>query len=110
MINIVFIAIIWVFIMDVSGFAYDAREFIGRKLHVKPEAVKTKPLFCSLCLSFWTGLIYLICTGQFTIPMIAFVLLVACSTTLIKDVYFLIFDSLQAVLAMLSKKINKSIR
>lgn len=107
MISILLIAVIWTLILDVSGFSNDAKEWVGRKLHVKADAIKTKPLFCSLCMTFWSGLFYLLISKELSLLMLAYLLVISCSTTLIKDVYYLIFDSLQAVLGWLNSKLMK---
>lgn len=105
--NILLIAIIWVFIIDISGFTYEIKTYIAKLLKIgKAEDVKDKPFFCSLCLTWWTGLFFLIFTHGFCLLNVAYLLFIACSTPIIKDVYYLFFDSLQTFLSYLSKKLK----
>ena len=101
MLNLLFIQFIVVFIIDLSGFVDTMKEklsaFLTNKRIVKSD-FRIRPFDCSLCTMFWTGLIYLIVTHQFTIPMIAFVCLLAITTTITKDIYYTIHDLICKVL------------
>ena len=104
MIDILLIGCVWVFVLDVSGAwnemsAIVAGWITGGKIR-KPFPLK--PFSCSLCMTFWTGLLYLVCVGRMTLPMIAWVCLVAMLTPRIKDI-MLVADEL---LAKLLKKIG----
>lgn len=77
--DIVVIVCIVVFIIDVSGIVDSIKHTIWKWLFKDREYrwFSLKPFDCSLCMSFWMGLIYLLCVGQFNIPMIGFVCLMA---------------------------------
>lgn len=78
LINLLIIQFIIVFIADISGFIDDGIEpMLGRIFKMKYFKLKNKPFKCSLCLCTWIGLIYILITGNFTIPMIGYVLLLA---------------------------------
>lgn len=101
--DVLFLGFIWVFILDVSGFMDSVKSSIIRFLKVgKSDSLRLKPFDCSLCMTFWSGLIYLLYVRGFTIFNIAYVLLIACSTPLIKDVFYLFFDAFQFVISKLS--------
>lgn len=75
--NILHIAVICTFIADISGFPQHIRKILSRWLNIRIETLK--PLDCSLCLTWWTGLIYLILT-EITIKNIA-ILSISCALT-----------------------------
>ena len=93
--NLFFIAVIVTCIVDISGFI-DSIKYGISWLLTKGKLPKTnysiKPFDCSLCMTFWTGLIYLLIIGQVTLPLLAFLLLLAISTTIIKETINLIKD------------------
>ena len=61
-----------------------------------------KPFSCSLCMTFWTGLLYLAIVGALSVGNVAYVCFVAMLTPRIKD-------CLLAVDSILAKFINKII-
>ena len=69
--NIVFIQIIVCFIIDLSGFIQEMEGILSKWLKFKVHI--PKPFSCSLCLSFWCNLIYLLIIHQFTLPYILIV-------------------------------------
>lgn len=92
--DIVLIAVICVIIVDISGFMIEVKEMLGRWLKVSPDAIKLKPFDCSLCCTWWSGLIYLICVGEVSIFNIAFTLLVASMTPVIMNAIYTLKDNL----------------
>lgn len=70
------VALVTIFIVDLSGFTESWRTFLARLLHVK--ALKPLPPFdCGLCMTWWTCIIFTICRGTFSIPMLAFIALLS---------------------------------
>ena len=102
--DIVMIATIYVFGLDISGFWREVSCRIRR--WATKGAVQTpfglKPFSCSLCMTFWTGIIYLLIMHAVTIGNVCFVCVVAMLTPRIKDV-LLVVDGL---LARLFDKLN----
>ena len=93
--NIFIISIIWVLILDLCGFARTIDKTLYKIFYPgKPfrEDAHFKPLDCSLCLTVWTSLIYLIVIHSLTLPNIALSLLFAWLTTIEKDVFIFIKD------------------
>lgn len=70
-INILMITFICVYIIDLSGVIDELEDIIGKWLKCKIKI--PKPFSCSLCSSWWLGLLYIIIMGKFTILNIAFV-------------------------------------
>lgn len=107
MIEIIYIAIICVVIIDLSGFIQELERMLKKWLGIRKGEVRIpKPFSCSLCMCFWTGLIYLLCTGQFTLFMIAYVLLISILTPQIKDLIYLFKDTIDFILRSIYNKIK----
>ena len=102
--DILLIAAVWVFILDVSGFWQEATSAV--KKHLTKGLVRTpielKPFSCSLCMTFWTGTAYLLITHTFTLPLFAYVCLCAMLTPRIADLLNVCSD----LLAKLFNKIS----
>lgn len=73
--DLLLIHLIIVFILDISGFVEDGIQPFFIK-HFK-HRLKSKPWTCDICLTTWIGLIYILIQGCFTIPMVAYVFLLA---------------------------------
>lgn len=87
LLNLLLIQFIVVVIIDDSGVIDSIKRGISKLLtkgKIETTNFDLKPFSCSYCSNFWVGLIYLLCIGQFTIPHIAFVLLLSsfCPITL----------------------------
>lgn len=87
LLNLLLIQFIVVVIIDDSGVIDSIKRLISRTLtkgKIETTDFDLKPFSCSYCSNFWVGIIYLLCVGQFTIPYIAFVLLLSsfCPITL----------------------------
>lgn len=64
------LAAVVVFIVDLSGFTESWRDALARALKVR-NLRPLKPFDCSLCMTWWTCLIYPICTGDFSLLTLA---------------------------------------
>lgn len=92
MINCLFITIIWVLILDQLHFWDDFSTMIsgwlsGGKIK-KP--LDWKPFNCSVCMSFWTNLAYIIVTNQFSILMILYIVVLSWGTPIISSILTLV--------------------
>lgn len=92
--NLILIQLIIVFIIDLSGFIEDGIEPMLAKLFHKPKVRLKKPWSCSLCLTTWIGLIYILIKGCFTIPMIGYVLLLAYLTPIAYNLLIMVKEAL----------------
>lgn len=109
--NIFLIAIILVIITDLSGIV----EYIKSHLYFRLRGTYNYPpswdspiihlMSCSLCQTWWVGLVYLIVIGQVTIPAIAYLLAIAYLTTTIKDIIVFIKEVLTKAIDKLFKMI-----
>lgn len=73
--DLLFLTLIVVFIVDVSGFTESWLAAFSKWLGYTVR--EFKPFTCSLCMTWWTGVIYAIATGRFCIPILAYVALMA---------------------------------
>lgn len=100
-VNILLIAIIIVFIVDLSGAIENlVKPVVKHFLHIPPHKDITLPLIeCSLCVTWWIGLIY-VCwvsiTNAFTfnqfLILISVLAVISFLTPVIKDIFLLIKD------------------
>lgn len=100
MVDILYIALICVLIVDISGFIDEMEGILSKWLHIKAHI--PKPFSCSLCLSHWLGLIYITATHQLTLQMYAYVLFVACMSSLMSQTYWLIHTALQTLISKIN--------
>lgn len=110
MLKLFILTCIIVFIIDISGFVdeivkriYDKYIKVGDYHTLLP---KLKPFTCSLCSTFWIGLIYLLITSQFNILMIGYVCLLAFLTPIIGDIFIMVKDALNKIINLIYKLID----
>lgn len=95
------LTIIVVIVVDISGFVESIKAFVGKVLGI--NNVKLKPFECSLCMTFWVSLGYLLITNQLSITAIMVALLISVMTPVIQDLIYLIRDILGFILLKISK-------
>lgn len=110
MINLFFIAVIIVFIVDVSGFIDNAKQNIFRWIHgnkIGYREFTIKPFDCSLCLTWWAGLIYLFYTGNLEIFTIFILVIIVWATPIIKQLFIALRDIAGVLVNKLTDFTNK---
>ena len=108
MINCLFITIIWVLILDQLHFWDNFSTMIsgwlsGGKIK-KP--LDWKPFNCSVCMSFWTNLAYIIVTNQFSILMILYILVLSWNTPIINSILSFVINAVLKMINIISEKID----
>lgn len=110
-INLVLIAIIVCYVIDISGFIPSIkRQYLRKMFKIKNPDISTlnwKPFDCSRCLTLYSGLIYLAIAGNLTIPYITIVALLSMLSSNISGLLFTIKDYLAAFEMWLQKLIQK---
>ena len=99
--NLFIISVIWVLILDLCGFARTIDKTMYKIFYPgRPsrEDAHFPPLDCSLCMTWWTCLIYLIVVNALTLPNIAIALLFAWGTTIEKDVLIFVKDLITKII------------
>ena len=99
LIKLLLIALIIVFIVDISGVVDHLINPLVKHILKIPKSSRIEiPLIsCSLCMTFWSGLIYIICMREFTLLNLFFVCVCAFLTTHIKDLFILVRDVLTII-------------
>lgn len=104
--SLLLIQVIVVFIVDISG-AIDSLKsglkWLLTKGKMSSSDYRLKPFDCSLCCTWWTCLIYLLCVGKFTIPYIAFVAFQCTFCDQIKDTILVVGDLITKVIRIIYK-------
>ena len=101
MLNLFLISVICVIVIDISGFVDSLKSGIKRILTkgvLSDPNYSLKPIDCSFCMNFWVGLIYLLVSGTFTIWMLTYVLLLSVMTPVMRDVIYLVRDTMIKIL------------
>ena len=110
-IELLLIAVVAVVVIDMSGFVPSVKTAVARILtkHGRPTAaenVRLKPFDCSLCMTFWVGLGFMLGSRAFSLWGLAALCLVALSTTIIDDLLTLVMDAASALFRWIETKIN----
>ena len=107
--NLFIISVIWTLILDLCGFGKTVDKLFYRIIY-KGRAWRDDahfpPFDCSLCMTFWTGLFYLILTHSFTIPYLMFLLTFAWATTIEKDIFLLVKDLITKIVDIIYNTFN----
>ena len=71
-IDLLLVAFITIYVVDISGFTESWRSLVATKLHI--SHLKPLPPFdCSLCMTWWVCIIYALCSGSFSLPVLAYI-------------------------------------
>ncbi|MBR2698805.1 MAG: hypothetical protein IKE76_09470 [Clostridia bacterium] len=69
--DLLLLAAVVVYVVDLSGWSDTVTDFASRILGRRVQAVK--PLTCSLCMTFWAGLLWALFTHALTLPVVAWI-------------------------------------
>lgn len=90
--NLLYITIITVIIIDISGFIQNIEQYIAKWLNAKNVHIHL--IECSFCVNWWLSLFYIIFTNNFTIPNIAYILFLSTLTPVINTIIITIREKL----------------
>lgn len=71
-IDLLLLAAITIYIVDLSGFTEEWRGALARRIGAK-QLRAIKPFDCGQCMTWWVGIIYSLCVGEFSIPIMAYI-------------------------------------
>lgn len=95
-----------VFVVDLSGFTQSWKGALKRWLKI--DAMRPlKPFDCSLCLSFWAGLIYLLIVGKMSVVNVGVVCGLALLSKPMAEAMGMIRNGLELVVELLNRLIDK---
>lgn len=106
--DLLFITLIIVFIIDLSGVTFSIKRlisFLVTKGKIIKDDYSIKPFDCSLCMTFWCGIIYTICLNQFTLFNLLIICLLAFFTPILKDILYLLKDIFISLITKIEKKL-----
>lgn len=108
MIELLLIALVITYCIEVSGFWNEFTTMVSGWLTngMIKKPIELKPFSCPKCLVFWVGLIWLVATDTFTVPMIAYVCLLSYLTTVFSEAMYFTMDLLKTIFNKLSNLIN----
>lgn len=92
-IELTLVALVTIYIVDVSGFTDSWRSAISRWLKVS-NLRPLPPFDCGKCMSWWVCLIYAICTGEITLGTVAYSALLSLLSFPIAQILIFIRESL----------------
>lgn len=101
MIDILLLAVIVVIIIDISGITDSIKSLIKKivtKGMMSDPNYSLKPLDCSFCLTFWSGVVYMLITHSLSLWMTAYLLGICVLTPVIKDIFILIRETLLKII------------
>ena len=107
--NILLIAVIVVIVIDNTDFVDNIKKLISSILtkgKIKSSSYILKPFDCSLCMTFWISLIYLIIQNQVTLISITYTLVIALLTPQINDLVKLLQDLITKLINIVYRKIQ----
>lgn len=108
--QLLLLSAIVVFIVDCSGFTdtilHLASKFTAR--YGLPPVRSLRPFTCSLCMVWWSGIIYALVVGQFNLPVIAFVALLSHLSKTINYFFIFIRESLSMLIGRLIDLCNRN--
>lgn len=100
-----FIAVVVVYIVDLSGFTQSWRGVLSRLL--KGELRRLKPFDCSLCLTWWVLLILSLVQGEFNAGMLAYIALLSFAADIIGQALRLLKEAVNVALVKLYNLIER---
>lgn len=106
--DLILIQCIIVFIIDLSGAVDSFKLFISNILtkgKIQTTNYDLKPFTCSLCMTHWLGLLYLILTSQFTFGSYGLVCLLAFLTPVTSSILLYCKDLIIYVINKLNTKL-----
>lgn len=92
--NLFMISLVLVFIIDISGVIDHIKRFVWKWVYKGKREYRDfemKPFDCSLCATWWCGLIYL-CFTQLSWVNVAYVAFLSYMTPIWKDLMYLVKD------------------
>lgn len=96
-IDLLLIAAITIYIVDLSGFTESWRSALTRALKAK-SLKPIRPFDCSLCMTWWVGIIYALCKGSLTLPVLAYIAALSFLSLPISQVFIFIREGISFLL------------
>ena len=105
-IDLLLLTSIIVFAIDLSGFVSEIETNLSKWLKVNRVSIP-RPISCSLCMSWWCGIAYILATGNFSLIGLFWVAMCAYLTTTIYKALQAIKDTLEWLIDKVYRTINR---
>lgn len=106
MLDLMLIAAVCVFIVDVSGWTQAWKDALARWSGARNTGGRMRPFDCSLCCTWWAGLAWCLCRGEFSLLAVAECALAAASTPVILAAWNLCRTIAQGLLDWLTLRVD----
>lgn len=104
MLDLLFIAVIVVVIVDISGVVDSIKSALKRWAtggRMSDPNYSLKPIDCDFCMCWWTGLLYLVLTHSLSLMMIAYLLGLCVMTPVIQGFIILVRETMLKIIRRL---------
>ena len=101
--NLVIIGFFWVFVLDYAGFVNELERYFGVFSRSKAPKKIPKPFSCSLCMTFWTGIVYLLIINQLSFLNLFFVVINCSLTKVYLHIIYTVRDFIDRILCLFDK-------
>ena len=98
-IQLLLLAWVTVFVVDLSGVVTSFGEWMGRPLR--------RPLSCSRCMTWWLGLLWAVCTRSLTWAVVGYIAALAYLTPVLMSAAVAVSDLLLGIISKLKFPTNK---
>lgn len=90
--NLLLLQVLMTLLVDVTGVVDDMLTPVARWITGSKVGKIGKPFNCSTCMTFWTCLIYLIATGNVTLPYLCITMVLCCTTDITLALFYFLKD------------------
>jgi len=107
-IELLLVAAIVVYVVDLSGFTDTWLKAISRFTTRRgyPPVKSLRPFSCSLCMVWWTGLAWAWLQGQFTLPVLAYTAGLSFLSITLRELFIFIRETLTNAIAKFNQWLN----
>lgn len=102
--DLLLITIFVICLIDLTDINTSIKKYIAKIIHTKNYNSISVGL-CSLCISWWSNLAYIIITGNISIINLLFAILFPVMSIQIKDIIVLIQDTITKIINLIYEKI-----
>lgn len=94
-IDLLLVALVTIYIVDLSGFTNTFLDFVSGLLNKK--VTQLKPFTCSLCMVWWVCLAFLLMSAKLSLPMVALSALLSFLSTPLAQLLIFVRESVLGI-------------
>lgn len=103
-IDLILVALVTIYIVDISGFTQSWRAGLAHLLHAR-DLKPLPPFDCSLCMTWWVCIIFLLVSGRCSLPLVAFSALLSHLSVPIGQLLILVREAFTRLIDKLLEKL-----